>query len=62
MFLFSAMATAGQNYQNAYLYSGMFRVKSSTSLLMSSLTRTRLYSYGTEQDKSLVVTKIVGVL
>ena len=62
MFLFSAMATAGQNYQNAYLYSGMFRVKSSTSLLMSSLTCTRLYDYGTEQDKSLVVTKIVGVL
>ena len=60
--LFSAISTAGESYQNAYLYAGMFSVKSSTTIALASLSCSKLYPAGTELDKSLAVVKILGVL
>ena len=60
--VFGALSTSGEAYQNAYLYAGMVRPKSSTTIALASLSCTRIYTYGTEKDVSLVVTKIVGVL
>lgn len=62
MMVFSALATGGESYQNAYLYGGIIRVDSSISITLTSLSRSKLYTGGTEQDKSLSISKIIGVL
>ena len=62
MMVFSALATGGESYQNAYLYGGIIRVDSSTSITLTSLSRSKLYTGGTELDKSLSISKIIGVL